>query len=143
MKDVTQSNRQIEDRRIVYEINKRRSENLVSFQKDIENIQLQNDILKNMFINETNQLSFFRDLENIAQSNSLNLNYNLEEASKKSKSPKEVLINISLEGKYNNVLKFIAGLEALDYYIKFTSFSFKSTTIQNIQVTIQAITYWQ
>ena len=55
--DIIQVNQQIEDRRIVYEINKRRSKNLASFQKDIEEIQLQNDILKNMFINESHKLA--------------------------------------------------------------------------------------
>ena len=140
---VAETSGQIHEQRITLEINKNRLENLASFKKDIQEIEKQLKTLEGMFVNEANQISFFRDLENTAQVSSLKLNYSLEDISKKTQSPKEVLINFSLEGKYENLLKFMAGLEGLDYYIKVKNLSFRPATTQNLQANLQAITYWQ
>ena len=140
---IAETNEQIYEKRITLEISKKRSENLASFQKDIEEIEKKLETLEGMFINESNQIAFFRDLENIAQANSLKLNYNLEDISKKTQSPKEVLITLNLEGQYNHLLKFIGRLEGLDYYLKIKNLSFKPAVGENQQANLQAVSFWQ
>lgn len=140
---LTKLKEEVENKRINLEITKRKAENLTALKEDYETIEKKKQALENMIISQANQLELFQDLENLAQKNNIEQNFSLE-TPKTEASPQEVKININLEGNYLKILGYLAGLEALDYYVKVSSMKFTSSEyVGNASLTIEAKTYWQ
>jgi len=140
---ISQIEEDINNQKVVLEITKKRSKNITSLQRDYEEIMEKKENLENMFIGKNNQLTLFKDIEKIAEQYNLELNYNLEESSTK-EDISEVNLSLNLSGLYQNILKYLGSIEELNYYIKIKDITLKSSsTKENIQVVINAKTYWQ
>jgi len=132
----------LKEQRINYEITKKRSQDLTSLKNKLEEIEEKNSTLNNFYIGESNELSLFKNLESLAKENDLSLNYNLE-TQKTNKSTNEVKLSINLGGRYQSILKYLAGIEALNYYIKINNLTIKKGTDDKTIASLEAITYWQ
>jgi len=133
----------IEEQRINLEITKSKSADLSAVKKDLEGINDKKATLDKMILSSENQLSLFKDIENLAQMNNLTQDYSLEIMDTKTTSS-EVKMSIDITGDYLAFLRYFAGLESLNYYVKVISCELVDSPSPGIvTATLQAKTYWQ
>lgn len=133
----------IDEQRTNLEILKNKSQDLSGVKKDAEEINDKKLVLDKMIITSGNQLSLFKDIENLAQMNNLVQNFSLDTKAIKTANS-EVKMTISVTGDYLAFLRYLEGLESLNYYIKVISGEIVSSSSPgSITATLQAKTYWQ
>lgn len=114
----------------------------------IKKIEPELDKLGKIFITAENQLEFITALEETADRNKIAQNINLLPNNDAQSSPRKTLINISAQGSYVDLLRYLSDLESLDYYVNINTLnanklSADKTASTTIALNLGAETYWK
>jgi Tfp pilus assembly protein PilO len=137
----------VEDQRVTLEITQKKAQNTASLISDYDKIKSYQQEISKFFINKKDQLDFLTSLENTAQENNLTQVLTLEEVGK-IEQIKDLPLSIVLTGNYLDIIKYLAEIEALNYYISIESInlskqSSSTAALNNVTATIESKTYWQ
>jgi Tfp pilus assembly protein PilO len=127
-----------------------REKNLVTLNEDLKKIEPEVDSLNQIFIEKNMELEFITTLEGIAGKNNINqtLNLNTDKSIKFGQYTKTP-IEISVQGKYNNLLDYLKNIETLKYYINISSLDLilenqdAASLYKTGRLQINADTYWK
>jgi len=98
--------------------------------------------LSAVFIFENQELELITALEKIAAKNSLDQTIRLNPApAKKNELYRSVNLALALDGKFENVIRYLHDLNTLDYQINISGFSLKTSGSGRIAADISAQTY--
>jgi len=97
-------------------------------QKNVQAVKSEINILQEIWLNSGEELEFITDLESAAEKNNLQqtITFDNTQANEK-KGNKIIPLELQLSGSLENILTYLAQIEAFDYYINF----------QNIELTKQ------
>jgi len=93
----------------------------------LKEIQNKSDKFLNIFVKEEEELEIIKNLEDISLNNNLGQKINLFSKQSDEKSGENRFdLNIKLNGSYKNLLKYLAEIRKIDYYINIKSISIKN-----------------
>lgn len=155
---IRKNSQAISERRIFLEEQYIRTRN---FKKNNEEMKLvDEDInkLDDLFVDFNEDLQFIETLENLASNNNINQKISLGEIDGEEKNEFEkISLEISAEGSFLNIMKYLISLETLNYYINISSLDIsksqtnvekdfsenKASILNNVICKIKADTYWK
>jgi len=98
--------------------------------ENFEKIEPQKDRLASIFIIEGEELKFITQLEKIATLHNLKQNLRLETADSKNQDYYSLSSEVSINGQFINILKYLESLEQSDYYFNIFSLAINAA-VQN------------
>jgi Tfp pilus assembly protein PilO len=127
-----------------------REKNLVTLNENLKKIGPEVDFLSQIFIDKDKELEFITTLEGIASKNSINQSLNLgTERSVKFGQYIKTPIEISADGRYNDMVDYLINIENLKYYININSLDLvfdgqdASSKYKKGRIQISADSYWK
>lgn len=153
IKNIIKIKNKIEKQRI--ELAKRyvQGQNLKKLSSDMEMVEDSLEKLEKVYIKQEEALEFITDLENIAEKNNISQKIDLlslEESRKLHKGYFERQMHIYLNGKYSNLLSYLADMETLRYYINIQNTEVSSQVLRSgssvnndININIKTNIYWK
>ncbi|MFA5021459.1 MAG: type 4a pilus biogenesis protein PilO [Patescibacteria group bacterium] len=94
---------------------------------DFEEIKPQKDKLNTVFIPQGNELKFISTLEDVASTNGVKQNLELNTQSTTKTGDLQVLpIKMTIQGNFYQIMKYLTGLEKLNYYLNITNLQFNA-----------------
>jgi len=139
--DILNLNKQIYEKRVELETKYLQGLSLKKTNLEIEQSRERLENINQIILNTDNTLNFINDIEKTAEIHNVKhiiLLPNFE----KPKFPSPVSIQITLNGSYVNVLKFISALDTKPYYFNIYNISFDKQTSE-ITANLEAKMYWQ
>lgn len=141
-------------------IAKEKNMNILS--EKLNTIEPQLEKFEKIFISQNRELEFITTLEEIANNNYVRQKINLDPLLGQSEQIyKKIPLNLNIQGKFYNLVKYLTDLEALNYYINIKSLeittapsagsallpakydNIKEEQSGNINLVILADTYWK
>jgi Tfp pilus assembly protein PilO len=100
--------------------------------------------MNNAFINENRELEFITRLEDLASRNSLSQEINLAPKEKAEEGkPRVASLFIRVSGGHDNILRYLADIESLEYYINISGLELTSNSESGgYTLSLKALTYW-
>lgn len=135
------------DKRVKLAILQKQSSNIAAMKSDYSKIQDDIKKISQVFILKKETLTFISTLENMAAQNNVTQKIQLEgikisDLEQETKEVKQLPIQLTLSGDFNNLVKYLNQLESLTYYINFNKLNFTGSGA-SVNLTISGLTYWQ
>jgi Tfp pilus assembly protein PilO len=153
--------RNIIDQKVELEQGVAEEENMKKLNENLAKIDSQLVKFENIFINQGRDLEFITTLEAIANKNNIEQKIGLGQPSgQENKTYKKIPLELTVSGKYHDLLNYLADLESLNYYLIINFLEFSNTQSSpasprgaerdranaesgNIVLKIAADTYWK
>lgn len=150
IQDINKLRSEIISEKIEIEKRVNREQNLSNLAVKLKKIELNSEQIDNIFIAKDNELDFIKTLEDIATYNNVMQNINLLPDKTNVKGISKTVVNIIIEGTYENVLNYLRDIESLPHYINVNYLSLgnvqgnKNGEVENsVKLTISAETFWK
>jgi Tfp pilus assembly protein PilO len=155
---IKENGKAISERRIFLEEQYIRVRNFKQNNEEMKLVDEDIDKLDEVFVNYNEDLQFIETLENLASDNNINQKISLGKVESEGKDEfEEITLEISAEGSFLNIMKYLISLETLNYYINisFLDISKVQTIVEkdfsenrvgilnNVICKIKADTYWK
>ncbi|MFA6171877.1 MAG: type 4a pilus biogenesis protein PilO [Patescibacteria group bacterium] len=108
--------------------------------------KIENEVLRldKVFISEYRELEFITRLEQIAQSDSVIQEINLNKSAvMETGGFRAVYLFARCQGSYENLVKYLEDIEALDYYINIEDLQITKGENEEFSLNLKALTYWR
>lgn len=154
LNDIWLIGQEVEKQRIELENRYIKGYSIKQLADNLEKIKPQINLLDQIFINKNRELEFITTLENEANKYNVAQKINLSAPQPtKNKDFDQSSLQLYSNGEFNNILKYLANLESLSYYINIKSVEFTPVTGANqprsekilpsgVKLLIDADTYW-
>ena len=125
--DILSLREQIIDQKITLERNLNRERDIIKLVNKMNRIKPELAKLDQAFINSSREIEFINTLEGLAGENNITMNISLNETGEKANDIFEKInLTIQTQGSFENLLKFLADIEKMNYYININYFEFAS-----------------
>ncbi|MDD5342120.1 MAG: type 4a pilus biogenesis protein PilO [Patescibacteria group bacterium] len=133
----------------------KQQQNTAARSQDEASLVEKDEELRAYFIQKSKFLEFISQIEELAKNNSVKEEVTLTEFPNNTQEVFTHPISVSFTGDYNNILKLMAELESLNYYLDFAQITLSNagdgglnvntnTSKQSqLQVSLTGLTYWQ
>jgi Tfp pilus assembly protein PilO len=148
IQDINELRNEIISEKIEIEKKINREKNLSNLSIKLKKIESQSNKIENIFLMKNNELEFIKTIEDIAAYNNVSQNINLLPG-KDEKKIHKTIVNLNLEGNYENILNYIIDLESLTQYINITNLNISAQDNKEpeedsrIILNISAETFWK
>ncbi len=148
IQDIKDLRNEIISEKIEVEKKINREKNLSNLSIKLKKIESQSNKIENIFLKKNNELEFIKTIENIASNNNVTQNINLLPG-KDEKKVNKTIINLRVEGSYEDILNYIKDLELLKQYINIINLNIsaqdnKEPEEENtVILNISAETFWK
>lgn len=144
VKNIKKMKDEIEFQRVDLEKKYVKSQRLKKMVLSVGKIETEIARLNNIFVNENRQLEFITRLESTAQKNSLVQEINLSKADTGTNGYKNSNLYIKASGNFDNLVNYLADLEAFEYYVNISDMELVSGQKDGeYDLNLKAITYWR
>ena len=131
-----------------------KDKNIINLNEQIKKIEPDLLELDKIFINMNRELDFITLLESVANNNNIEqkLNISPNQTKKNNDIYQAQPLIINANGKFKNIIQYIADLEAITYYITINSININragntgkndESPSDSVRLTIDALTYWK
>lgn len=147
--DIKKMKAEIEAQRIDLENKYRKSKNLKKLTANLKKIEGEIEKLDWLFINQNRALEFITTLEEAAAKEGVSQKISLgTTAPLKNYSYKKIPLQIMADGNFISQLRYLANLEALNYYINIKTLEFSTAANDvaakgGVNLQISSDTYWK
>jgi len=156
--EIEQLNKDILNQKIELEKKINREKNKTQLIENIKKIEPEISLLDDIFLNSNKELEFITILEGIANKHKVEQTINLSLTTTKQTSlHKVIILNVSVEGRYFDVLEYLKSIESLKHYINIYSLninlqgpniknntkSIKNVGQQEAKLNFEAETFWK
>jgi len=149
--DIQKIGQDIENQRIDLEKRYVRGQSLNKLSRDLKNIEPSLAVLDDVFIDQNRALEFVTTLEDVAGKSGVSQKINLmTDKSTKEFDYMKTPLQIAVQGDFASILRYITGLESLNYYININTIDIarnsgdnNSPASKNVAVQITADTFWK
>ena len=131
-----------------------KDKNIINLNEQIKKIEPDLLELDKIFINMNRELDFITLLESVANNNNIEQKLNIppNQTKKNNDIYQAQPLMINANGKFKNIIQYIADLEAITYYITINSININKagntgkndeSPSDSVRLTIDALTYWK
>ena len=147
LREIKSLSQQIYDYRLYLEKLYLQGQLLKNITEELKEVEMDFEKLSKVLIGKNQELSFITCLEKIANENQLIQNLKINTAQELNKDNYKILpINISLQGDFFQLVKYLIELNKLDYYINIKNLSInkiRGAENSKINILIKANSYWE
>lgn len=149
LSDIRKMESEIEAQRVDLEKKYVKGQSLKKLSENLKKIEPNLVIFDQVFINQSRALEFITTLEEIANRHGVTQKLNLmTEKSAGNNGYVKTPLNFNIEGDFTNVMRYLADIENLNYYININSIEISRIQNDNgsprkVSVQILANTYWK
>jgi len=133
---ITSLNSEVYDKRVQLAIYQQQRLNVEQTQQDYKKIKDDIENISKIFVNKDNILDLISKLEKISAAHSITQSINLD-STPADESADMLPMQITLNGKFQNLVNYLADIERLDYYIVIYGINFSTSDEDiNLQLSI-------
>ncbi len=155
---IRKNSKAISERRIFLEEQYIRARNFKKNNEEMKLVDEDIERLDEVFVAYDKDLQFIETLENLASDNNINQKISLGKIESEEKNEfEDITLEISAEGSFLNIMKYLISLETLNYYINISSLNIskaqinvekdfsedRASILNNVVCKITADTYWK
>lgn len=124
---------EVEMQRIDLEKKYIKGQSLKQLKENLKKIKPELEMLNNAFIIKGDELGFITTLENFAHKNNIEQRINIDAFKNldESQSMQKIPLNLSLKGKFTNLISYLIDLESSHYYININSLEIPSASAKS------------
>lgn len=149
IKSINESDSSIAQQRVKMEKKYIEGQEMKKISSLAKKIAIKTEKINKTFLKNGHEVDFITDVENISTNNDVKININLNDIKSAKENYKIMPITISIQGKSNNVVKFLNTIESSPYYININSIEissnedYENNSQKEISLNITAETYWK